>query len=307
MIDLHTHSRFSDGSDSPAELARKAHDIGLRAIALTDHDTTLSHDEMASACDEFGIELVPGVEISLLDTRYPRQNEDGQSAPRGVHVLAYFLPLDAAHPVQQFLAQLRQDRISRNARLAERLRELGFSDIDLDYVTSLAGPGEVVGRPHFAQALFARHGDIVGENSPETWGALFSEYLGATGKAYVPKTSLTIEDFMAVIAGTSTVVSMAHPLLNYLPDYSTATIEREMPAIIDSLRQRGFTGIEAHYGGSPRAIRDLMVKLTRDAGLIPTGGSDYHGFYKKDVSLGVGRAGDLHVPDEILDELRAAR
>jgi hypothetical protein len=74
-----------------------------------------------------------------------------------------------------------------------------------------------------------------------------------------------------------------------------------------SLRERGFRGVEAYYGGTNAPTRALMVKLTRDAGMIPTGGSDYHGSYKKDVALGVGRAGDLNVPNEILDELKAAR
>jgi hypothetical protein len=96
-------------------------------------------------------------------------------------------------------------------------------------------------------------------------------------------------------------------LLNYLPDYTPASIEREMPAILASLRERGVQGVEAYYGGTSEPVRALMVKLARDAGLIPTGGSDYHGLFKEDVSLGVGRSGDLRVPDEVLEELKAAR
>jgi hypothetical protein len=80
-----------------------------------------------------------------------------------------------------------------------------------------------------------------------------------------------------------------------------------MPRVLASLRERGFKGVEAYYGGTNEATRKLMVKLTRDAGMIPTGGSDYHGHYKEDVSLGIGRSGDLRVPDEILDELKSAR
>src|SRR6202162_2630996 len=83
VIDLHTHSHFSDGSDSPAQLAAQAHDLGLRAIALTDHDTTASHEEMAAACDHFGLELVPGVEISLLDAFFPRRSDQGEEFARG--------------------------------------------------------------------------------------------------------------------------------------------------------------------------------------------------------------------------------
>src|SRR5271163_2364068 len=102
MIDLHTHSTFSDGSDTPEELAAKAHERGLHTIALTDHDTTLSHDDMARATARYGIELIPGVEVSLRDNEFPLERE-GRFVPRNVHVLAYFLPLDADHLLQRRL------------------------------------------------------------------------------------------------------------------------------------------------------------------------------------------------------------
>jgi predicted metal-dependent phosphoesterase TrpH len=118
---------------------------------------------------------------------------------------------------------------------------------------------------------------------------------------------MPIEQFVEAARGSSTVFSIAHPLVNYVGDMSSAAIEMTMPRVLASLRERGFKGVEAYYGGTNEATRKLMVKLTRDAGMIPTGGSDYHGHYKEDVSLGVGRSGDLRVPDEILDELKAAR
>jgi predicted metal-dependent phosphoesterase TrpH len=307
VIDLHTHSNYSDGSDSPAELAARARRLGLRAIALTDHDTTASHGDMAAACAFEGIELVPGVEISLLDTVFARHDDQGEPRPRGVHVLAYFLPLDDEHPVQRVLARLRRDRAERNERLVQRLREFGFERLSLEAVTARASHSEGVGRPHFATAMFELHPEIVGERTPESWSRVFVDWLGTSGRAYVPKTTLTIESVIEVAQGSGTVFSIAHPLLNYLPDYSAASIEERMPKILASLRDRGVTGVEAYYGGTTATTRALMVKLTRDAGLIPTGGSDYHGLFKHDVSLGVGHSGDLHVPDEILDELRAAR
>jgi hypothetical protein len=95
--------------------------------------------------------------------------------------------------------------------------------------------------------------------------------------------------------------------VNYLDNITPNAIESVMPNVMGSLRERGFRGIEAHYGGTDAATRALMVKLTRDANMIPTGGSDYHGHYKGDVSLGVGKSGDLRVPDEVLNELKAAR
>jgi predicted metal-dependent phosphoesterase TrpH len=306
VIDLHTHSNFSDGSDSPAELARRAKVTGLRAIALTDHDTTASAPEMAAACAEVGVEHVVGVEVSLSDLAFPRRRADGATSSRQVHVLAYFVPQEPNSPFQLSLAELRRDRDARNGRLLERLHELGFTRLTMPDLISRAHSADSLGRPHFAQAMFDLHPEVVGENSPENWRRLFNDWLGDSGRAYVSRAGATIDDFISNARGSGAVFSVAHPHLNYLDHPSTGTIAERLPEVIASLGARGVVGVEAYYGATSPEVRALMVKLTRDAGLIPTGGSDYHGFYKEDVSLGTG-AGDLHVPDEILDELKSAR
>lgn len=306
MIDLHTHSTFSDGADTPEELAEQARRLGLTAIALTDHDTTASHDEMARACAARDIEHITGVEISLRDDAFPRRR-GGEEGPRNVHVLAYFVPLDPTSEIQRRLATLREDRVSRNARLVDLLVDLGFTRLTLADLEQRAHHLDSIGRPHFAQAMFDLHPEIVGEPTSENWNRLFQEWLGSEGRAYLPKTDMTIDDFVEAARGSGTVFSIAHPLLNYLDDRGAAAIEATMPSVMASLRERGFAGVEAHYGGSDAATRALMVKLTRDAGMIPTGGSDYHGSVKAGVQLGHGGSGDLRVPDEILDELKAAR
>ena len=305
MIDLHTHSSFSDGSDSPRELARKAREIGLRAIALTDHDTTASHEEMAAACATEGVEYVTGVEVSLRDNEFPLRRSDASVGPRNVHVLAYFVPTDAEHPFQRQLASLRHDRDVRNRALVSLLVELGFERLTLDYLTGLAGNVDSIGRPHFARAMFELHPEIVGARTGESWNRLFSEWLGSEGRAYIPKTNMTIERFVEAAKGSGAVFSIAHPLVNYVG--AGERIEDVMPRVMHSLRERSFVGVEAYYGSTNPETRALMVKLTRDAGMIPTGGSDFHGLYKEDISLGVGRSGDLRVPDHVLDELKAAR
>src|ERR1700722_15082254 len=128
MIDLHLHSTFSEGSDTPRELAAKAAKLGLRAVSLTDHDSTLSFDEMSEATRRRGIELVPGVEVSLRDNEFP-MTRGGQIVPRNVHVLAYFLPMEPTHPIQRQLAQLRHDRDVRNLELVEVLQRRGFTTL----------------------------------------------------------------------------------------------------------------------------------------------------------------------------------
>jgi predicted metal-dependent phosphoesterase TrpH len=307
MIDLHTHSKFSDGSDTPAELAQKAHDLGISAISLTDHDTTASHEEMAAACTRHGLELVNGVEVSLRDNEFSKKRSDGSVATRNVHVLAYFLPLEPTHPLQLKLTSLRHDRDARNRKLIVLLQENGFDKLTLDYLTALAGNVDSIGRPHFARAMFELHPEIVGTESDESWSRLFADWLGSDGRVYIPKSAMAIEEFVDAANGSHTVFSVAHPLVNYLDSITAATIEATMPRVMASLRERGFAGVEAYYGGTDAETRALMVKLTRDAGMIPTGGSDYHGQYKDDVQLGFGRSGDLRVPDEVLDELKAAR
>ncbi|HEY1761898.1 MAG TPA: PHP domain-containing protein [Acidimicrobiales bacterium] len=306
MIDLHLHSTFSDGSDTPSELAAKAANVGLRAVSLTDHDTTLSYDEMDAATREHGIELVPGVEVSLRDNEFP-MTRNGRIVPRNVHVLAYFLPMEPTHPIQQQLAQLRHDRDVRNLELVTVLQRRGFEKLTLDYLTAMSGNVHSIGRPHFARAMFELHPEIVGERTDDRWNRVFVDWLGSSGLAYIPKTSMPIEQFVDAAKGSPTVFSIAHPLVNYVGESSSGAIQSTMPKIFASLRERGFKGVEAYYGGTNEQTRALMVKLTRDAGMIPTGGSDYHGHYKEDVALARGRSGDLRVPDEILAELKAAR
>jgi predicted metal-dependent phosphoesterase TrpH len=306
VIDLHTHSSFSDGSDTPEQLAQKAHDLGISAIALTDHDTTLSHADMAAACERLGLELVNGVEVSLRDDEWPR-SPGGESTSRNVHVLAYFLPQEPEHPLQRQLANLRSGREERNQQLVELLQAKGFSDLTLAYLTDMTGNVDSIGRPHFARAMVDLHPEIVGEPSVETTNRIFIDWLGVGGAAYIPRSSMGIQEFVDAGEGSGTIFSIAHPLINYLDEITPTSIETTMPKVMGSLRERGFKGIEAYYGGTSAGIRALMVKLTRDAAMIPTGGSDYHGTYKPDVELGKGRSGDLRVPNEVLAELKAAR
>jgi predicted metal-dependent phosphoesterase TrpH len=303
------HSLFSDGTETPLSLAEKAHALGLSAVALTDHDTTDSHEEMAAACAQFGIELIPGVEISLVDSQASKERPDG-SVEQGasVHVLAYFVPLDPEHPFQARLRELRNDRRSRNIRLVELLHSHGFSRLTYEDLLSRAKSEYSLGRPHFAQAMFDHHPEIVGTNSSENWARLFKDWLGQGGKAYLKKTEMTIEDMVEAAQGAGVVFSIAHATLNYYSSTpSEAQLDATFPAILQSLKARGVKGVECYYGSWHEERRQHMLKLTRDAGMIPTGGSDYHGLNKSDVRLGHGLTGDLRVPDTVLDEMRAAR
>ena len=257
MIDLHMHSNFSDGSDDPEVLAMAARRAGLSTIALTDHDTTDSHERMAVACAAEGIELIPGVEVSLTDPTATKVREDGSVEKSvSVHVLAYFVPLDSGHPFQQKLVQLRNDRRKRNISLISLLHDHGFTRLDYEEILQRAKSEYSVGRPHFAQAMFDFHPEIVGEQTPENWQRLFNEWLGQGGKAYLRKTELTISSFVEAGRGSGVVFSIAHPTLNYFGhSVSDQEIVERFPGILASLHSQGVMGVECFYGSWPERRR----------------------------------------------------
>jgi predicted metal-dependent phosphoesterase TrpH len=274
-IDLHTHSSFSDGSDTPDELLERAARMRLTTIALTDHDTLEGVPDARVAADRGGIELIPGTELSL------------EYAKGGMHLVVLWLE-PGPGPLQDRLAELRNGRDERNARIVERLSEFGLP-IDLDEVLNEAGEGSV-GRPHVA-AVMVRHGYV------DSMEQAFEEYLGNDAKAYVGRERLEPAEAIRLARASGGVPILAHP--------HTLGIDNrfEMADILVELRAHGLVGIECHYGSYPAEGRSGMVALADRFGLIPSGGSDYHGTYKADVELGIGRVG-IAVPDSILDDLR---
>ncbi len=274
-IDLHTHSSFSDGSDTPEELLERAAAMRLTSIALTDHDTLEGIPEAQRAADRRGIELIPGTELSLEYTK------------GGMHLVVLWLE-PRPGPLQDRLAELRDGRDQRNAGIVERLGELGLP-IDLEEVLAEAGEGSV-GRPHIA-AVMIRHGYV------DSMEQAFYEYLGNDRKAYVDRERLEPREAIQLARASGGVPILAHP-------HTLAIDNRfEMADLLVDLRAHGLVGIECHYGSYLAEGRAGMVALADRFGLIPSGGSDYHGTYKADVELAIGRVG-IAVPDSILDDLR---
>jgi predicted metal-dependent phosphoesterase TrpH len=275
-VDLHTHSRFSDGSDTPTEVVRAAVAAGLTALALTDHDTLAGIPEAVAAADR--IEVVPGVEISC------------DWSPGTMHMTVLFL--EPGHgPLQEALGAVRDGRETRNRRIVDRLRDL---DIDITYeeVVAEAGRG-VVGRPHIA-AILVRKG--VADNIAQA----FRDLLGNGKPAYVDRFRLTPEQAIRLASESGAVSVLSHP--HTLGLNSAA----EFADTFRHLRAVGLVGLEAYYAEYPPDERLELASVARSHGLIPSGGSDYHGSYRPGVSVGTGH-GDLNVPDALLEELRAAR
>ena len=277
-IDLHTHSTASDGSLTPTELIELAATIGLDSIALTDHDTLEGIDEAAVAADRVGIELVPGVELSLDWDR------------GGMHLLVLWLAPEGG-PLQDRLAELRVARNSRNARIVDRLNELGL-EITLEEVEHEAGTGSV-GRPHIA-AVMVRRGHV-----PDIRAA-FDEYLGNGRPAYMSRDRLGPEEAIRLARQSGGVPVLAHAHTMGLDNVA------EVEAMMRRLANAGLVGVECHYGSYDADERAGYVRMAARFGLLPSGGSDFHGTYKSEVALGTGSVG-IGVPTEILEPLRAAR
>jgi 3',5'-nucleoside bisphosphate phosphatase len=295
VIDLHCHSSCSDGTDPPEHLARLAADAGLAAVALTDHDTVAGFEAFEHACAGLGVRAVRGAEISCLD--------EGRS----VHVLCYFISEDPDSSLRRLLATLSGDRDRRNTELLARLTELGYDRVTIDEVRQSADAStSSIGRPHFANALLRLY--------PSEFSSLqgvFDTLLGSSGAAYVDKARVSVAEASAAARADGAVTVLAHPLITLMPDAraddrTLGAIERRVEPVLERLVADGLGGIESYYSRHDALETELLVSLARRHGVVPTGGSDFHGATKPDLRLGRG-TGSLAVPDELLVELEGAR
>lgn len=286
-VDLHTHSTVSDGSETPTEVIRRAAEAGLSAVALTDHDILAGLGEAAGAAARHGIELVPGVELSLDWSRLAGDAD----ARGGMHLLVLWLE-DTPGPLQDRLADLRRGRDNRNLEVVARLHRLGL-EVPIEEVTTRAGDGSV-GRPHIA-AVMVERGYVPDIN------AAFDEYLGHGRPAYVSRARLEPDEAIRLALASGGVPVLAHPhTLGF--EENPSGLER----ILRVLQGAGLVGLESHHSAVEPDRRRQLRRLAARIGLLPSGGSDFHGTYKPLIEIGVG-CGDLSVPDEFLEGLRGAK
>lgn len=272
--DLHTHSTASDGSLSPAALVAAAAARGIRQLALTDHDTTAGLAEASAAAAELGIEFIPGIELTTL------------AGDLQVDVLGYLF--DPAHPaLQAELAQMQAARIDRARAMVERLQALGAT-IDYADVQAQAGEG-VVTRPHVAHALVAA-------GFVHSVGQAFAHYIAEGRPAYVDRYRLTTEAACALIRSAGGLPSVAHPVPARNP-YSDPLVLRHF---LPGLTEAGLGGLECHYWGYKRQTRRWLEALAWKFGLVPTGGSDYHGAWRPN------ELGGVELPGGTVERMREA-
>ena len=274
VIDLHTHSTVSDGSDTPEEVVALAVKAGLSALALTDHDR---QDGIAAArkkAAEAGIELVAGAEISC--------NHSGT-----MHMLVYFLE-PGEGPLQDELLRLQVARDNRNDELIARLADLGLP-VSMEELEAESG-GSGAGRPHVAAVL-------VRKGLASSVQDAFDRWLAKGRPAYVEKERLDPLAAITLALQSGALPVLAHPL-------SLGLSPNELERAVAELADAGLVGLESIYGRYSREERATLAVMAAQAGLAITGGSDHHGTYKPDLTVGTGR-GDLHVPDGALEALRS--
>ena len=244
--DLHTHSDASDGTDSPADVMRRAWLAGLDAVALTDHDTVAGYEQARRALPE-GLTLVPGMELSC------------RLADRSMHLLAYLFDPGHAGLAEQ-TRRIRDDRLVRARAMVDRLAGLGVP-VTWEQVAAIAGTA-VVGRPHIARAM-AASGAIADPRE-----AFTDDWIGDGGRAYVDRYALDPVRAISLVHAAGGVTVLAHPRAAGRP-WSGEQIA--------ALAAEGLAGVEVFHPDQPESARADLLVLARDLGLVATGGSDDHG------------------------------
>jgi hypothetical protein len=272
-IDLHIHSVYSDGSQTPTELVGLAARKRLTAISLTDHDTMAGTSEALKAGDVMGVEIVPGLEISgVHDQTY-------------VHILGYGMKPDEPGLVAG-LTRLQLARDERNLKIIQKIVDLGFP-ITIEEVQEISKMGQT-GRPHIAKTLMA-HGVV--KNIPEA----FEKFLKKGAPAYVSRFVYDSREAIAMIKQAGGIAVLAHPV------QIDPTLQC-LPGLLSELAGFGLDGIELYYPTQSAGIRKKIKMVADRYQLLYTGGSDYHGDIRPRSHLAGGK--NVFVPSNLLDEIR---
>lgn len=274
MIDLHTHSTFSDGSMTPEELIAHTVKNDIEAISLTDHDTVAGVKLAVAAGERAGIEVVPGIEFSA-------------SSNAETHILGYYIDIEN-NELKEALPKILRVRGQRMSETAKRLQELGLDITEQDAI-DCAG-GAIIGRAHFAKAMAEKgYVDSVRE--------AFAKYLSVGRPAYVNIQLLSPPECVGLIRRCGGLAFVAH--------VHTTRLEGE--ALYDFLRglkDQGLSGIEGYYSDYTPEMREQYMRIAKELGLAVSGGTDFHGAMKSHISIGTG-LGDMDIPYRVLENIKA--
>jgi len=278
--DLHTHTSRSDGLLSPTELVRQARAAGLECLALTDHDSLAGIAEAAEAADHEGLQLIPGVELSVRDA-------DGIED----HLLGFFVNPDAP-ALQAFLNKLQREREEMAERTMQALDALNMK-LSRERIAELAR-GAVVTRPHIARAM-VEAGYVASEQEA------FDRFLGSGKPAAQARPSPDAATAIRMVREAGGAAGLAHPI--FTQDADAAMRREQLPRRLDAMVEAGLTAIECDYPDSNPELTEHLRALAQQRSLIVTGGSDYHGPGKAPGAP----LGQPSVDGEVVEKLRSTR
>ncbi len=269
QVDLHVHTSVSDGKYTPEEIVRKSALLGLKYLAICDHDTVDGVAPAIEAAKRYpGLTVIPGVEMSTL------------AVGSEVHMLGYFIDYNDS-AFRKLLAELSDSRIGRAQAIVAKLNEMGIK-IEWSRVQELAGDG-TIGRPHIANAMLEK-------GYVSTFKEAFDKYIAQGGPAYVERSKITPAEAVGIILKAKGLPVLAHPF----------TVD-EPEKLIAELKECGLAGIEVYYANYSPDERKSLVKLAAKYNLVAAGGSDYHGIDDAIETL----PGESETPVEAAEQLIA--
>lgn len=265
--DLHAHSLFSDGTCTPEELVQLADEMGLSHVALTDHNTVLGLERFLQAAQHASVQPVPGVELSC-----------GWGG-REIHMLGLFLQPCHFPEVHEYVQAMHRKKDESNRQLLEKLQQAGYA-LSFDELSRKTPEGHF-NRAHVAQAMLEK-GYVT--SVQEAVNGILSPAYGL----YQPPERLNALEAIRFLRSLGAVPVLAHPYLNQTPD--------ELAAFVPPAREAGLIGMETRYPLFDRETEEAACALANAYGLLPSGGSDFHGTIKPHIALGTGK-GNLFVPE----------
>ena len=270
MLELHCHTTYSDGTLTPTELVTAAAASGVRALAITDHDTMSGWDEAFAAASLYNLEIVPGLELSTVHNG------------RSLHILGFY---PDANKLRVPLNDRIEGRFRRSQEMVEKLAAMGYA-IELPTIS----PGMAPGRPHIASALVkAGHA----KSSREA----FDRWLGDDGPAYVHYEKFSIAEGIDLLRSCGAVSVWAHPYL-----FRGGAVEEVLKELVDA----GLMGVEIYHPSHSSSQIEKLKKMCLDYGLLATGGSDYHGPDPERKVADSTQLNMLHLPLELLEPVKLA-
>ncbi len=274
LCDLHTHSVYSDGTDTPFQIVQKAKEKGLTAVALTDHNTATGLNDLIKAGEEIGVEVVPGVEFSA------------DYIDREVHIVALFVKKELQSKVLDFFSEFSKRKEESNRNLIKGLNSIG---INLNYDELLKNaPSGKINRANIGA-------ELVKMGYVKTIEEAFDTVLSKERGFYVEPKRPTAEETIKFINSIGAVSILAHPLLNFKKE--------ELKNALLQMKSAGLKGIETQYSTYSNEEKEWSFNIAKEMGFLQSGGSDYHGINKPDIELGKGKS-NLKVPYEFLEKIK---